>query len=133
MYPTMLSVGLDPTLAGTSPSARTPFPELDHDTILAGAEAGYAELRSLGFEIDRFLVDDGPAAATRYRAALAERSYDYIDIGAGIRLDPDRTHLFETLVDISVEMAPSATLVFDTGPTTKADAIRRWFPRPAHS
>lgn len=124
----MLSVGLDPALVAASPTSRARFPDVDVETIRAGIAASQAELRRLGFRTDTCLIDYGATAEEVYRATLGSASYDYIMIGAGVRLDPALTHLFEMLVNTTRELAPSAILVFNTGPATTAEAIRRWFP-----
>lgn len=47
---------------------------------------------------------------------LRERDYDAIGIGAGVRLHPEYTSLFETIVNMCRTIAPSAPLLFNDGP-----------------
>ncbi len=128
MSRSVLSVGLDPALVSTSPSSRAAFPGVDAETIRAGVAASQATLQRHGFRTDVCLVDYGATAESVYRDALEGSSYDVVMIGAGVRMDPALTHLFEVLVNVTRELAPRAVLVFNTGPTTTAEAVLRWFP-----
>jgi hypothetical protein len=103
---------------------------MDAETIRAGISASQETLRQLGFELETCLLDYGATAESTFRAALAERSYDYVMIGAGVRLDPALTHLLEVLVNVTRELAPRAVIVFNTGPHTTAEAVQRWYPAP---
>ena len=126
MSQSVLLVGLDRTLVADAPSSRRAHPDVDAETIRAGVAANHAALRRQGFDVDVCALDYGRSAV--FRAALARVAYDYVMIGAGVRLDPELTHLFEVLVHTTRELAPSATLVFNTGPETSAEAVGRWHP-----
>ncbi|KAJ8123703.1 hypothetical protein ONZ43_g405 [Nemania bipapillata] len=52
---------------------------------------------------------------------LRKGNYDAIGIGAGVRLHPDYTALFETIVNMCRTIAPSAPLMFNDGPDGSAD------------
>ena len=130
MSPTVLSVGLDPALVDVSPTSRAAFPGVDAETVRAGLEASQEALQRLGVRTATCLVDYGATAEEVYRTTLRASSYDYVMIGAGVRMDPALTHLFEMLVNVTRELAPHAVLVFNTGPGTTAEAVRRWFPAP---
>ncbi|MEV7595656.1 hypothetical protein AB0O42_35895, partial [Streptomyces sp. NPDC089922] len=90
--------------------------------------AGRARLEELGFTVDVCLLDYGRTAEAVYRAALSRKDYDIVMIGAGVRLDPVLTPLFEALVDITHELAPSAKLCFNVSPSTTVEAVQRWWP-----
>jgi hypothetical protein len=62
------------------------------------------------------------------RHILTETTYDCILAGAGIRLIPDNTALFETLMNVIHRTAPDATLCFNTHPGDSVAAAQRWFP-----
>ena len=125
----MLSVGLDPALVSSrSASSRAAFPDEDDDTIRTGIAASQAELHRHGFRTDVCPIDFGATAESVYRAALEAEPYDAVVIGAGVRMDPALTHLFEMLVNVTRELAPQAVLVFNTAPTTTAEAVLRWLP-----
>ena len=130
MSPTVLSVGLDPALVDASPTSRAAFPDVDAETVRAGLAASQEALQRLGVRTATCLVDYGATAEEVYRTTLRASSYDYVMIGAGVRMDPALTHLLEMLVNVTRELAPHAVLVFNTGPATTAEAVRRWFPAP---
>lgn len=128
MSPSMLTVGLDPALVDDAPSSRAAFPEIDAEAVRAGVAAGRARLEELGFTVDVCLLDYGRTAEAVYRAALSGKDYDFVMIGAGVRLDPELTPLFEVLVETTRELAPRAKLCFNVGPSTTAEAVQRWWP-----
>ena len=59
------------------------------------------------------LADHGATAEATFRAALGRRPYDIVVIGAGVRLDLALTHLLEVLVNLTHDLAPQATIVFN--------------------
>jgi hypothetical protein len=124
----MLTVGLDPALVDEAPSSRAAFPEIDAEAVRAGVAASRVRLVELGFTVDVCLLDYGPTAEAVYRAALAAKDYDIVMIGAGVRLDPALTPLFEVLVNTTHELAPGAKLCFNVSPSTTAEAVQRWWP-----
>ncbi|WP_405913254.1 hypothetical protein OG760_23470 [Streptomyces sp. NBC_00963] len=128
MSPSMLIVGLDPALVDDAPSSRAAFPEIDAEAVRAGVAAGRARLKELGFTVDVCPLDYGRTAETVYRAALSRKDYDIVVIGAGIRLDPALTPLFEVLVGTTHELAPGAKLCFNVSPSTTVEAVQRWWP-----
>lgn len=128
MSPSILTVGLDPALVDDSASSRAAFPELDAEVVRAGVAAERARLAELGFTVDVCLLDYGRTAEAVYRAALSGKDYDIVVIGAGVRLDPVLTPLFEVLVGITHELAPGAKLCFNVSPSTTVEAVQRWWP-----
>ncbi|WP_225848574.1 hypothetical protein [Streptomyces sp. HPF1205] len=128
MNKSMLTVGLDPALVDDAPSSRAAFPEMDAEAVRAGVAAGKARLEELGFTVDVCLLDYGRTAEAVYRAALAARDYDFVVIGAGVRLDPALTPLLEVLVNATHELAPKAKICFNVSPTTTVKAVQRWWP-----
>ncbi|MEU5736363.1 hypothetical protein ABZ797_47480 [Streptomyces antimycoticus] len=128
MSPSMLTVGLDPALVDDAPSSRAAFPELDAEAVRAGVAAERARLAELGITVDVCLLDYGRTAEAVYRAALSRKDYDIVMIGAGVRLDPALTPLFEALVGITHELAPGAKLCFNVSPSTTVEAVQRWWP-----
>lgn len=128
MSPSMLTVGLDPALVDEAPSSRAAFPDIDAEAVRAGVAAGRARLEELGFTVDVCLLDYGRTAEEVYRAVLSAKDFDIVMIGAGVRLDPALTPLFEVLVNVTHELAPGAKLCFNVSPTTIPEAVQRWWP-----
>ncbi len=50
---------------------------------------------------------------------------DCVLIGAGVRLNPKLTGLFEQLVNLIRQHAPQARLCFNSGPYNSAEAVER--------
>ncbi|MFC3996361.1 hypothetical protein ACFOVU_10570 [Nocardiopsis sediminis] len=120
----VLTIGLDPKQIDYSM-----HPGLDEATLTARVEQGNAALRAAGIDAEPCLVTADPdAAETALRERLAHGPFGVAMIGAGIRMAPEHTLLFERLVNALTEAAPGIRLCFNTSPETTIDAIRRWAP-----
>lgn len=119
---TVLSIGLHPSAVDY-----TRYPHLDEATLTARIEAGETALREAGFDIVTCqLPADPDAAEARLRAALAGRTFPVTMIGAGVRMAPEHTLLFERLINTVTELTPGTRFCFNTSPETTIDALRRW-------
>jgi len=58
--------------------------------------------------------------------ALAQHSYACVVIGGGIRSHEPLLHLFEQVVNLVRQHAPSAAIAFNRTPEDCADAALRW-------
>lgn len=121
----VLLIGLEPTLVDFSS-----MPDLDAAKVAQGLRAQEQRLRDLGFEAAWCLTDLGVTAEAVVRAALAEKSYDVILIGAGIRALPAHFTLFERLINAVHDGAPRAKICFNTRPDDTAEAVLRWIAPP---
>ncbi|KAI0455685.1 hypothetical protein F5B21DRAFT_471285 [Xylaria acuta] len=102
-------------LFGTAEEIRAKL-DADHDRIQrAGITPVSFELNPL--EIEKGLTDLG--------ALLREGKYDAIGIGAGVRLNPDYSALFETIVNLCRTIAPSVPLMFNNGPGGSVETLER--------
>ena len=117
----VMSIGLHPDVVDYAL-----FPGLTHERLSQGLKAQEAELQKLGFETTFLLVDLGETAEQVARAALAEKRYDAIVIGAGVRTPPAHLALFEKLLNVVHECAPSAKICFNTKADDTAEALLRW-------
>ena len=124
----VLLVGLEPSVIDFS-SAEYAKPGVSSATIQAAIDADIARLRKLGYDADFCGCDFGATAEAVVRAQLAEKPYDCVVIGAGVRLFPKQTPLLETLVNTVRAAAPQAKFAFNTTPADTADAVQRWFPQ----
>ena len=121
----VLLIGLDPTLLDfTTPELATM--NLTAEKVLAGLKAESESLRTLGYDPVPCLVDLGATAESVVRARLSDGTYGAVCIGAGLRLNPVYFLVFERLVNVIHECAPSARICFNTKPTDTVDAIKRW-------
>jgi hypothetical protein len=112
----ILSVGLDPMRIDFSDPGAHTVAGVDAEKVIRGLHANKALLSGLGFDFDNCLLDYGDTAEPMLRRILTETTYDCILVGAGIRLIPDNTALFETLMNVIHRTAPDATLCFNTHP-----------------
>lgn len=123
---TVLSIGLHP---GAIDYSR--HPGLDEAVLTARIEAGEAALRAAGFDLVSCQVPADPdAAEAKLRECASGGAFGVAMIGAGVRMAPEHTLLFERLVNVVTEIVPGIRLCFNTSPETTIDALRRWV-RPA--
>jgi hypothetical protein len=118
----VLMLGLDPKLVDYSHLAV----KLDEATLRASLAADEKRLRDLGYDAKWLLIDRGETAETVVSAALKEKTFDCVLIGAGIRTVPPLFLLFEKLVNLLHEGAPQAKICFNTLPDDTAVSVQRW-------
>jgi hypothetical protein len=121
----ILLIGLEPTLVDFSS-----MPELDAAKVSRSLREQEQRLRDLGFDAAWCLTDLGATAEAVVRAALAEKPYDVILIGAGIRVMPAHLLLFERLINAVHDGAPRAKICFNIRPDDTQDAVLRWIAPP---
>jgi hypothetical protein len=118
----VLMIGLDPKVVDYSHLAV----KLDEASLRAGLAADEKRLRDLGYDARWLLVDRGETALSVVSAALKEKTFDCVLIGAGIRTIPPMFALFEKLVNVVHERAPQAKICFNTVPEDTAVSVQRW-------
>ena len=118
----VLMIGLDPKVVDFAHLAV----KLDEATLRAGLAAGEKGLRDLGYDARWLLIDRGETAEAVVLAALEEKTFDCVLIGAGIRTVPPMFLLFEKLVNLVHENAPQAKICFNTLPEDTAVSVQRW-------
>jgi hypothetical protein len=117
----VLLIGIDPILATSNrPGGRTAA------EISAAGDAAQARLVALGYAVQTCLIDLGATAERVVVEALAQQTFDCILIGAGIRALPQHTILFEKLINVVHQGAPSARLCFNSNPDDTVEAVLRW-------
>jgi hypothetical protein len=119
---TILSVGLHPSAIDYSR-----YPGLDEAMMTARIQAGEAALRAAGFDFVSCQVSAEPDdAEMKVRDCAAAGPFRVAMIGAGVRMAPEHTLLFERLVNVINDVAPGIAFCFNTSPETTIDALRRW-------
>jgi hypothetical protein len=118
----VLMLGLDPKLVDYAHLAV----KLDEATLRAGLAADEKRLRDLGYDAKWLLVDRGETAEALVSAALKEKTFDCVLVGAGIRTVPPLFPLFEKLINLVHEGAPHAKICFNTVPDDTAVSVQRW-------
>ena len=122
----VLIVGLQPQLIDFSAPEFSAFPGLSAEKVMEGLRAGAASLVALGYEAELCLTDFGETAEAVLRDALKAKRYDCVLVGAGVRTVTTQFILFEKMINIIHEHAPSARICFNTKPSDTAEAVQRW-------
>ena len=102
------------------------WPGLDADKLLRSLEAQREQLEELGLETALCLVDTGGTATEVVTDTLDADTFECVVIGAGIRRVEDHFLLFEKILNLVHEHAPTARIALNTGPDDTVDAVRRW-------
>ncbi|MFE5478800.1 hypothetical protein ACFQ9R_24060 [Nocardia sp. NPDC056541] len=119
---TVLSIGLHPSAVDY-----TRYPQIDEATLTARITAGETALREAGFDIVSCQVPADPDAAEAVlRECAAGGEFRVAMIGAGVRMAPEHTLLFERLINVASDLAPGIRFCFNTSPESTIDALRRW-------
>ncbi|MFZ0227303.1 MAG: hypothetical protein WA285_19690 [Mycobacterium sp.] len=130
MTVTAIQIGLDPDVIDYSSADFAQFPGLSKEKLRAANEQNVAGLRAAGYHVDNCLIDFGPAGADKARQWLEAKRYDAVLIGAGVRLVPANTLLFESIIDAAHVAQPNCRFVFNQAAVATPDDIRRWYPNP---
>lgn len=126
----VLLVGLDP--GAVDYANLSPGIDLDEATLAARIAEAHAEVRAAGFNLVVCLVDTiVERAESQVHEQLAHGPFDLALIGAGIRLLPDNTLLFERVMNVINEAAPGIKFCFNTHtPEDTINVMRRWVQPP---
>jgi hypothetical protein len=130
MTVTAIQIGLDPDVIDYSSADFAQFPGLSKEKLRAANEQNVAGLRAAGYHVDNCLIDFGPAGADKARQWLEAKRYDAVLIGAGVRLVPVNTLLFESIINAAHVAQPNCRFVFNREAVATPDDIRRWYPNP---
>ncbi|WP_432838219.1 SDR family oxidoreductase [Dactylosporangium sp. CA-092794] len=129
--PTVLNVGLDPRVVGDPAAPSQAFPKVDAAMVRAGLDRAKTELAGMGLGFETCLLDRNEGTEKLFRDTVSRKHYDVILIGAGVRLDPSMTPLFEKLIGIARTHAPESALCFNTSPNSIVEAVQRVLPNRA--
>lgn len=118
----VLLIGLTPEVVDFSQ-----VPGMDEPRLRAGLQAALDATVAAGFEAEWCLIGtEWAAAETMIRGRLAEKDFDAVLIGAGIRTLPPHLVLFERILNLVHQAAPRAQLCFNTSPDSTREAVLRW-------
>jgi hypothetical protein len=112
----VLVVGIDP-LAVPGP---------DGPAVRAALEAELGRFGQHGIEAGMALLAPDETFEPALVAALAERPWDVVVVGGGIRKPEPLLELFETVVDLIRRTAPLPAIAFNTSGGDSVEAARRW-------
>ncbi|WP_063734345.1 hypothetical protein [Streptomyces sp. RTd22] len=114
--PSVLLLGLDPRLA----------PGMDADAVLALIDTDMARLREHGANTSTVLLPLDESTEPTIVGTLAERAWDVVVIGGGIRKPEQLLTFFEKVVNLIRQHAPQAAIAFNTSPGDSSEAAQRW-------
>ncbi len=101
-------------------------PGLDEATMTERIEAGFGATVAAGFDAVSCLIGtSADEAETEIRTAFGRDRFGLVMIGAGIRMFPEYTELFERVINVCSTESPGIAFCFNTSPETTLDALRR--------
>ena len=124
--PRVLVIGLDPYRV---PGPWDPKPVAD---AVAVGIARFAE-HGVGVETCLFGLDGSDDVEAVVSAALAERPWECVVVGGGVRTPEDQLELFEQVLNLIRRHAPEAAIAFNSTPSDTFDAAARWIDLPGRS
>lgn len=115
----VLSIGVFPQELGYDDAA---------DASLASrVKSGNAALVAAGVDVVFVLITTVPSEAERViRETMAKAEFGVAMIGAGLRLLPENSVLFERVLNAVIDIDPRIRLCFNTRPEDTIDAVARW-------
>jgi hypothetical protein len=120
----VLLLGIDPKFIDVNLATSTGW---DANRVKAVAQEESNKLTDLGYEPQICFIDLGETAESVVSDRLSRENFDCIMIGAGVRLVPQHTVLFEKIINAVHQKAPpSSKICFNTNPGDSAEAVLRW-------
>jgi len=116
----VVMVGLEPDVVDYSQYAG-----LNAKVLRQALEKDRAALVAQGYDAIWSFWDNSEGAETKFVDNLQTHKPDCVMIGAGVRLNPKLTGLFEQLVNLVRQHAPQSRLCFNSGPYDTAKAVER--------
>jgi hypothetical protein len=107
----VVMVGLEPDVVDYSQYAG-----LNAKVLREALEKDRAALVAQGYDAIWSFWDNSEGAETKFIDNLRTQKPDCVMIGAGVRLNPKLTGLFEQLVNLVRQHAPQSRLCFNSGP-----------------
>jgi hypothetical protein len=121
----VLGLGIDPKLIDSN-LANT-AEGWDASRVQAAAQDAIERLMDLGYEVQTCFVDFGETAESVLSDILSREKFDCIMVGAGVRILPQHTFLFEKIINvIHQKTPPSSKICFNTNPSDTVEAVLRW-------
>jgi hypothetical protein len=120
----VLGIGIDPQLIDSNLATTTGW---DANRVKLAVQDANKRLTELGYVVQNCLTDLGETAESVVSDTLSRENFDFIMIGAGVRLVPQHTVLFEKIINaVHQKAAPSSKICFNTDPGDTVEAVIRW-------
>jgi hypothetical protein len=110
-------------VVGYDPQA---IPGVDAEALRAALDKELSRFGEHGIEADMALVVFDESAGPTIISALAERPWDVVVVGGGIRKTEQLLPLFEQIVNLIHRHAPQAAIAFNTSGGDSVEAAQRW-------
>lgn len=110
-------------VVGYDPQA---IPGVDAEALRGSLEKELARFGEHGIHAAMTLVVFDESAGPTLVAALAERPWDVVVVGGGIRKTEQLLSLFEQIVNLVRRHAPQAAIAFNTNGGDSVEAAQRW-------
>jgi hypothetical protein len=117
-------IGLDPATVDFSDPALPPG--MTAEKIHAGVKLALEDFAARGWHAENCFINPDQTAVPTVERCLADNVYDCVVIGAGLRLPPGRSVLFEAVVNAVHRAAPRAAIAFNSVPQDSGAAAARW-------
>ena len=120
----VLCLGIDPKLIDFNLATTTGW---DAKRVKAVAQDANKRLTELGYEVQICFIDLRETAESVVSDTLSREKFDCIMIGAGVRILPQHTFLFEKIINAIHQKAQlSSKICFNTNPSDTVEAVLRW-------
>jgi hypothetical protein len=119
----VLAIGLDPQFADFSK-----MPQFTPELVRAYIDAEIARLRDAGFEVVSCLIAPDETGIADVEIALRRKTFACVVIGAGLREPSEHVLVFEKVLNLVHQLAPTAHIAFNTTPADTTTAVQRWAP-----
>lgn len=120
----VLLIGIDPKLIDFNLAPTTGW---DANRVKAVGQDEIKRLTELGYEVQICFVDLGETAESVVSDTFSREKFDCILVGAGVRLLPQHTVMFEKIINaIHQKAPPTSKICFNTNPSDTVEAALRW-------
>ncbi|MDN0199304.1 hypothetical protein [Streptomyces sp. S.PNR 29] len=110
-------------VVGYDPQA---IPGVDAEALRAALDKELSRFGERGIEAAMTLVVFDESAESTIVSSLAERPWDVVVVGGGIRKTEQLLPLFEQIVNLVHRHAPQAAIAFNTSGGDSVEAAERW-------
>ncbi len=102
------------------------WPELTKEKLNMALDEARHTLISEGYEARWCFINSVETARETVSEELMKEEYNCVLIGAGVRLDPEAFLIFEELINVIHDFAPSCKICFNTNLSDIAESVKRW-------
>ncbi len=125
--PRILAIGYAPDAVDfTDPAVPS---GLNEDLVAEGIERDVQLMHDRGWEAEHLPIRLDGSLRGDIQKRLADRSFDCIVIGAGVRMTVKHVAELEQVIDAVRHGAPRTPIAFNSSPDSSGDPAARWLPK----